>query len=104
MQPIRSIGAREAATVAGNAATRILASPTARTGVLIHNAHQSHSLWIRLVDRGSSPPTLSASDRDYVIPPENTLNILASDTVEIYAQNSTGNSTTTPYTATEVKR
>lgn len=104
IQPIRSLGAREASTVAGNAASRILSSPTARAGVMIHNASATHSLWVRLVEQGASAPTISSADRDYVVPPENTLTLDVSETLDIYAQNSSGGTTTSAYTATEVKR
>src|SRR5690349_14766461 len=103
-QPIRALGAREASTVAGNAASRILASPTTRTGVMLHNASGSLSLWVRLVEQGSGAPTISASDRDYVIPPENTLTLDIGQTVDVYAMNSSGGATTSAYTATEVRR
>lgn len=103
-QPIRSLGAREASTVAGNAASRVLSSPTARAGVMIHNASVAHSLWIRIVEQGASAPTITSSDRDYVIPPENTLTLDVSETLDLYAQNSSGAATTSAYTATEVKR
>jgi hypothetical protein len=102
--PVRSLGAREAATVAGNAATRILASPTPRSGILLHNASPTLSLWLRLAEQGAAPPTISASYRDYVVPPENTIELEVSELVDVYAQNASGGATTSPYTATEVKR
>lgn len=102
--PVRSFGAREAATVAGNASTRILASPTVRSGAFLHNASATLSLWVRLVERGATAPTITADDRDFVLDPGGTLLLDVADTVDIYAQNSSGVATTSPYTATEVKR
>lgn len=102
--PLRSFGAREASTVAGNAATRLLSNPTVRAGVFLHNASDSFELWVRLVEAGSAAPTLSASDRDFVVAPKGTLVLDVADTVALYAQNSSGAATLSPYTATEVKR
>jgi len=101
---VRSFGAREASTVAGNVATRILSSPTVRAGSILHNASDSLELWVRLTESGASAPTISASDRDFVIAPKGTLILDVADTIAIYAQNSSGAATLSPYTATEVKR
>lgn len=90
--------------MAGNTATRILATPTARAGILLHNASASLSLWVRLVERGAAAPTITAADRDFVAAPESTLLLDVSETIDLYAQNSSGSATTSPYTAAEVKR
>lgn len=102
--PVRSFGAREASTVAGDAATQVLASPTVRAGATLHNASDSLELWVRLTERGSIAPTISSADRDFVVTPKGTLVLDVADTVDIYVQNSSGAATTSPYTATEVKR
>jgi len=101
---VRSFGAREAATVAGNAATRLLAAPSIRSGVFVHNASASLDLWIRLAEQGTATPTIAADDRDFVVPPGGTILLDVSDTIDIYAQNASGAATTSAYTATEVKR
>lgn len=103
-QPIRSFGAREANTLAGNAASRILSGDGPRAGILLHNASPSLSLWIRMVEQGASAPAISASDRDFVIPPEQTLLLDVDESIEIYGQNSSGASTTSAYCAAEVRR
>jgi hypothetical protein len=103
-QPIRSLGARGAANVAGNAATRIVVASSARSGAIIHNASPTHSLWLRVVEQGAAAPTITSSDRDFVVPPENSLVLDIGPALEVYAQNSSGGATLSPYTATEVLR
>ena len=102
--PIRSLGAREATSLSGNAASRILTADGPRAGILLHNASPSLSLWIRLVEQGGAAPTITASDRDFVIPPEQTLILDVDESIDIYGQNSSGAATTSAYCAAEVRR
>ena len=99
---IRSIGAVDDGTCAGNAAHQVLANtaPPRRSGLMVKNHDASLNLWVKLVPRGTSSVTLSSTSNNYVVGPNATLLIGASESVDVYVQNSAGDATTSRYTAT----
>ncbi|MBS1706144.1 MAG: hypothetical protein JST40_09745 [Armatimonadetes bacterium] len=97
------LGSREASTVSGSA-PKLLFSGTSsrRSGIQVHNSDAVNELWLRMVPEGATSPTISATDRDYVIPPKSTLSLRVDASIDVYLINSTGSSATSAYTAVEV--
>ena len=86
---IKNILNRTSFAVAGNAVTRITGGAR-RHGVVLHNTSTSRSIWIKLIKRGDTLPSLAADDRDAVLPPESSLVLAAHSEVEIAAKNDSG--------------
>lgn len=95
---------KEASTCAGNAATKLFSAAqlSSRAAVQIHNADASISIWVLCQNRGTAAPTISITNKTYVIPAGSTLDIPAGPSVDIYVQNASGAATTTAYVAHEV--
>lgn len=101
---ISSLHNKEAATCAGNAATKLFSAGqlTQRAGVQIHNGDASISIWVLCQNRGTAAPTMSITNKTYVIPAGSTLDIAVGSSVDVYVQNASGAATTTAYVAYEV--
>jgi len=101
---IRGFGLREAGSVSGDASTAILSGPTERqrTGIEIHNPDLGLDLWVRAVAEGAPAPTISATDRDFIVRPGATLLLAYGPEIALYLQNSSGGPTTSGYVAREV--
>ena len=94
---------RTTGTVAGNAATKVpTTNRVGRRGVMIHNPNATYDLWGYSVGAGASAPTISATDRDFVVPQDATLFYPLSDGEDLYLMNSSGGATTSEYILKEV--
>lgn len=93
---------RSTGTVAGNAATKVPATKMAnRKGVLIHNPNATYDLWGVMVNGAASAPTISATDRDFVVGQNRTVFVPCSEGLDLYLQNSSGAATTSEYVVSE---
>lgn len=101
---ISSLRNKEAATCTGTAATKLFSAAqlSSRAGVQIHNADASISIWVLCQVRGTAAPTMSITNKTYVIPAGSTLDIPVAASVDVYIQNASGAATTTAYVAHEV--
>ncbi len=101
---IRGFGLRETGSVTGDASTAILpaSSQRQRTGLEIHNPDLGLDLWVRAVAEGAAAPTISATDRDFIIRPGATLLLAYGPDIAVYLQNSSGGPATSAYVAREV--
>lgn len=101
---IRGFGLREAGSVSGEASTAILSGSNERqrSGLEIHNPDLGLDLWVRAVADGAAAPTISATDRDFIIRPGATLLLAYGPEIAVYLQNSSGSPTTSAYVAREV--
>ena len=96
---------KEAATCTGTTATKLFATVgklQSRAAVQIHNADASISIWVLCQNRGTAAPTMSITNKTYVIPAGSTLDIAVGSAVDVYLQNASGAATTTAYVAHEV--
>jgi len=96
---------KEATTCTGTTATKLWSSGSklqSRAAVQIHNADASISIWVLTQNRGTAAPTMSITNKNYVIPAGSTLDIPVDAAVDVYLQNASGAATTTAYVAHEV--
>lgn len=101
---IRNIFNRQSAAVTGDTWTHFSASGNSRAGIEIRNADDTLKLWVRRQERGQSAPSAPTSpqDADFAIAPDETLTLGYSESVDIYLCNSSGNSTSSNFVASEV--
>lgn len=99
----RNLGTAESTTCAGNAAKHVLATPEAagerRSGFTFKNHHATSHIWLYLVQRGASAPTISSTANHFDVAPGQTITVGASETVAIYAENDQAGAGTANYTA-----
>lgn len=102
---ISGLHSKEATTCTGTTATEVFATVNqlqSRAAVQIHNADASISIWVLCQNRGTAAPTMSITNKTYVIPAGSTLDIAVGSSVDVYLQNASGAATTTAYVAYEV--
>jgi hypothetical protein len=103
MEPIKNLTRTSTATVAGDAASLLVTTPkSGRTGVQITNTSDIYRVFIRLVAKGASAPTVSDETTDYTIAPGVTALLPLGDSVDVYAQNDSGASTAITVNVTEI--
>lgn len=92
-------------TINGTTATKLggIATSTTskRQGLFIKN-HDASPIWIDIVTRGASTPTISSSSNILEIAAYQTAYIAASESVEVYGLNQTGAATTSNVSIREV--
>ena len=106
-QRIDAIGDREATTLATATTQKVFASltshaelPNDRQGVSINNCDSSADLYVRLVAKGTSTPTVSSTNNDAIIPAKANRSIAVSRGLDIWIRSSA--SGTINYTAVEL--
>lgn len=100
---IEHLGNRRADVIDGLTPELLVVSSTpARVGVLIHNADSAYEMWVYAVEGGSGAPTITSTNRDYVVPPGATLTLDYGHGIDIYGINSSGAATTSAYVTQEV--
>jgi len=81
---LRNLSARTDGTASTSAA---LVSPPAGlryTNVVIHNHDAANPLWVDIVQRGASAPTVSSTQKTFVVNPSQTLVLNISESVSVY--------------------
>jgi hypothetical protein len=104
-QTIAGFGNRAIGTCNGITAASLFESTgqKKRAGVEIHNADAAFELWIRATNTGDPAPTITSADRDFVIAPKSTISLAYGDGITLYAINSSGGVSATPFVAREVR-
>jgi hypothetical protein len=82
-----------AKTVAGDAATKLNAD-SKRVGLDIANTDTTKSLWIEVVPRGATAPTMSATSWTHICPAEACISLDFGEAVDVYGQMDDGTSGT----------
>lgn len=100
---IGHLGNRRTDVIDGLTPELLVATNTpARVGVLIHNADSVYELWVYAVAGGSGAPTITSTNRDFVIPPDATLTLDYGHEIDIYGINSSGSASTSAFVSQEV--
>ena len=105
IQAIDMLGDFEATTLATATVQKVFASITrsqgasTKEGVLLHNADPFAELSVKLTAYGASAPTLTTTNRHYVLAPKETRMIPATQGLDIWVYQESGG--TTNYTAQE---
>jgi len=102
---IASFGHRDVGDATGDTPYKLftLTGNGPRSGVEIHNGSSSLSLWLRCIRAGDPEPVIDASDRDFAIPPGQTLALAYGEQIDIWIMNSSQTSESSPFTAREVR-
>lgn len=102
---IASFGHRDVGDASGDTPYKLftLTGNSPRSGVEIHNASSTLSLWLRCLRAGAAAPTIDASDRDFSILPGQTLALAYGEQIDLWIANSSGTSESSPFTAREVR-
>ncbi len=88
---LRNIVSRTTAALTGDQST-LVAAAGRRDAVEIHNLDSVLDIWVAAVNRGAAAPALSASSRDFVIGPSQTLILAYCESIDLYLRNSGGSS------------
>lgn len=78
-----------AQSLSGTTPTK-LGSGEKRAGLLVRNHDPAAIVWVGMVPRGTSAPTLSGTAHIHAIAPNSTLALYLSESVDVYAQSATG--------------
>lgn len=104
---IKGLGRRLQAaskTIAGDAAERLLfeGDATTRKAVIIHNHSATYKVYLKLSEL-TAGETLTATDKDMVISPEDTVVVYCTHDIQLWVMNSAGDATTSSIEALEVE-
>lgn len=90
-------------TVDGDGATVITPTAVNRAGVDVFNASPTYGIFIRAVKRGASAPTMTSSAHaSYYLPPYGDKHLSFKEPTDLYALNTSGDTTTSTVTVSEL--